>query len=583
METGFVKEWRTGGGLTGIALFCLMPTTKMEREQECFMGKANAKELTRSFAIRSPWLVPALSVLAAVGSAFAATKSPKMPVTPKWGRFEQAFTSSITYTNPLQQASLRVQFTSPLGETAQAYGFWDGGRTWRVRFAPDQPGRWTFYTTCSDGGNTGLNAQHGEFLCTSTIGQSRFRRHGPVRVALDQHHLEHADGTPFFWLADTVTRGALVADPKSWATYAVIRASQNFTVAQWAVATGGDLEHESALTGFPERIGVNPDFFKRLDAKLDILTAAGILSAICPLPESNPQPEVVALPDDQAALLTRYVVARWGAEPVAWSLAPGSDAKQIERWKKIGKEVFSEIPHRPVVVYSKQADQGLAFADLQWVDVLGFQMPLAGEDSAGALNRIARAHPAIVFTPHENEMQAKTRTRITAQQVRQSAYWGELMVPPAGVSYAGLAVENWDATVGAKKDDVFGAGLPQWHKALFMPGAKQLSQLANLFESVDFWRLRPAPTVLASQPTDSSVTTQACPATTETKDVSMVYVMNEKMLELSLDAMPHSPTVAWFNPRQGRNSPAVAVVVQGKCQFPTPDTDDWLLVLKAGK
>jgi hypothetical protein len=557
----------------------------MEREKDCFMGKTSAKGLTRNLAVRWHLFMLIFSVWAAVApnSACGATKSPKMPVTPKWGRFEQAFTSSTTYTNPLQEASLRVQFTSPLGETAQVYGFWDGGRTWRVRFAPNQPGRWTFYTTCSDPGNTGLNAQHGEFLCTSTIGQSRFRRHGPIRVALDRHHLEHADGTPFFWLADTVTSGALMADPKSWATYAVIRSSQNFTVAHWAVGTGGDLEHESALTGFPERIGINPDFFKRLDAKLDILTAAGILSAISPLPESNPQPAAVTLPDGQAALLTRYVVARWGAEPVAWLLAPGSDDKQIERWQRIGTEVFSGIPHRPVVVYSKQADQELAFAEQQWVDILGFQMPSEGDDNARAFNRMAQAHPTIVFTPHENEVQAQTRTRITAEEVRQSAYCGLLIVPAAGVSYGGLAVENWDTAVNAKKDDAFGAGLPQWHKALFMPGAKQLGQLANLFGTVDFWRLRPAPEVFASQSTDGSAATTACSAATETKDLSMVYVMNQRMLELSLDAMPHSPSVTWFNPRLGRNSPAVAVVAQGKCQFPTPDAGDWLLVLKAGK
>src|SRR5436189_5035467 len=130
------------------------------------------------------WLALSVSGLfSAPGTTSAATKSPKLPVTPKWGRFEEAFTSAITYTNPLQEATITVQFTSPLGETNQVNGFWDGGRTWRVRFAPDQPGHWTFVTTCSDTGNTGLNGQHGEFLCTSTIGESRFRRHGPVRVA----------------------------------------------------------------------------------------------------------------------------------------------------------------------------------------------------------------------------------------------------------------------------------------------------------------------------------------------------------------------------------------------------------------
>ena len=530
----------------------------------------------------SVWLLVlvALGLLWTPSFAPAATQSVKMPVTPKWGRFEHTFSSSTTYTNPLQEVTLTVQFTSPLGETTRGYGFWDGGRTWRVRFAPDQPGRWIFRTTCSDSGNTGLHGQNGAFLCTSTIGQSPFRRHGPVQVAKDRHHFEHGDGTPFFWLADTVNRAALIADMRSWSTYAVVRSSQNFNVAQWSVAVGGDLEHESALTGFPERIGINPDFFKRLDAKLDLLSEAGILSAISPL--AQPEPEAVALPDDQVVLLARYLVARWGAEPVAWLLAPGNNSAQIERWKKVGTEVFSGIRHAPVVVHAAQTDALQAFAEQPWVEVLGVQMPF-GHDRAESLSRISRDHPVLAFTPHENAVNPKTKTRVSAEEVRQSAYCGLLMTPPAGVSYAGLAVENWDTTVESKKEDLFGAGLPMWHKALFMPGAKQLGQMAKLFTSVDFWRVRPEPAVLAVAPAGDANPPAACPAATPTKDLELVYVANERMLELSLDAMPRSPTVTWFNPRQGGNSPAVAVVVQGKCQFPTPDAGDWVLLLKAGR
>ena len=118
--------------------------------------------------------------------------------------------------NAIQDASLRVTFTSPLGETSEVDGFWDGGRTWRVRFSPDQPGQWKFKTTCTDGTNAGLNAVSGEFVCSAAIGETRFHKHGQVRVARDRRHLEHMDGTPFFWLADTVWNGARVAEPKDW-------------------------------------------------------------------------------------------------------------------------------------------------------------------------------------------------------------------------------------------------------------------------------------------------------------------------------------------------------------------------------
>jgi hypothetical protein len=72
-------------------------------------------------------------------------------------------------------------------------------------------------------------------------------------------------------------------------------------------------------------------------------------------------------------------------------------------------------------------------------------------------------------------------------------------------------------------------------------------------------------------------------ASTETKDVSVVYLPEERTLELMTDALPSAPAVSWFNPRAGESSPAVAVVGGAACQFPTPDPGDWLLIMKAGK
>jgi hypothetical protein len=130
---------------------------------------------------RLPGLTLCLALIA--GTAFA-----KVPLVGKWGRFEQSFKSSVKYENPFQQCTLKVSFVSPLGQTNIVDGFWDGGKTWRVRFSPDQPGQWTYRTTCSDTANRSLNNQSGEFLCTSPTGQSRFAQHGPIRVAKDGPH-----------------------------------------------------------------------------------------------------------------------------------------------------------------------------------------------------------------------------------------------------------------------------------------------------------------------------------------------------------------------------------------------------------
>ena len=520
----------------------------------------------------------------------------KTPVIAKWGRFEQTFRSSVVYSNALQDASLNVVFTSPLGDTSEADGFWDGGKTWRVRFSPDQPGLWKFKTTCSDKANIGLHNQSGEFLCTAATGQTRFHKHGQVRVARDRRHIEHADGTPFFWLADTVWTGACAAEPKDWGFYAQTRASQRFTVVQWAVVPGDDAKGQSAYTGFPERITINPDFFKRLDAKLNMLSQAGILSAVVPLLEMQSQKNAATpLPDDQAELLVRYVVARWGADPVAWLLAFEGDgsAKNVGRWKRIGQSVFGSRPHAPVVLFPGETQWLFdEFRDQKWVDVFGYQSVTDVTDDAlkwtlsgpfAAEWKKEPARPLIPFVPYENGIAAQSKKRFGSDDVRHAMYWSLLMIPPAGVSYGAQGVVNWDRTVEPQEEKTKGADLPQWRKAMFMPAAKQVSNLANLMNSIDFWRLRPQPKAVATQPGDASPQRFIAAASSEANKLSIVYVPEDRTLELVMEALPPSPAVSWLNPRTGQNNPAVAVVGAGSCQFPTPDPGDWLLVMKAGK
>ena len=208
----------------------------------------------------------------------------------KWQRFEQSFMSTKQYANPLQETELWVTFVSPSGRHHKVEGFWDGNTTWRVRFAPDEVGDWTFSSRCTDSTNAGLHEQSGSFTCGEPDGTTRFDQHGPLRLSTDRHHLVHADGTPFFWLADTVWNGPLRATLDDWNTYLDVRLRQKFTAiqwvaSQWLAAPDGDLNGEAAFIG-SEKISINPSFFHRLDQKMDATRRAGLLNvpALAPAP-----------------------------------------------------------------------------------------------------------------------------------------------------------------------------------------------------------------------------------------------------------------------------------------------------------
>ncbi len=536
----------------------------------------------------------ALCVLAAVPALRGATESEPMAAALKWGRFELTLKSDVFYSNALQDATLTVLFTSPLGETNLVYGFWDGDTTWRVRFSPNQPGHWRYRTTCSDTPNRGLHNRSGEFLCMAAAGRSPFHVHGQVQVARDHHHLEHADGTPFFWLADTTWRGLQASDPEDWEAYGLVRAARGFTVIQCAVSPGQNAKGQTALAGFPDRIAVNPEFFQALDAKLELLTQAGLLGAIAPDVELTPRQRAAALSDDQTALLVRYCVARWGSEPVVWLLAfDGSVPGLANRWKRIGHAVFEAIQHAPVMVCVGPATEALeGFRNLNWVDLLGGQPITDLTDAAleKALNGSffkewsnTPSRPVIPLLPCENGPRPHSKQRFTAEEVRQAAYWSLLLSPPAGLSYAGYGVVEWDPSLPEQKPEIKGGNLPLWRRAMFMPGAKQMVLLAGMADGLDFWRLRPDPRILAEPAGSSAPHRFMAAAVTEAKDLALVYDPGQRAFKLAAEGLPPAPLAEWFDPRSGTSAPPRLVPGGNPVAFSTPEAGDWLLMLKGGK
>jgi len=517
-----------------------------------------------------------LAALLSGGSAFA-----KIIVVPKWGRFEQSFKSGIDYQYPLQQCTLRVTFTSPGGETNTVFGFWDGDKTWRVRFSPDQPGRWTYHTSCSDLANQRLNDQTGDFLCTAVIGDSRFAQHGPVRLTRDRRQFEHADGTPFFWMADVAWNAPRLSTPRDWITYTQTRAGEHFSAVQWAAAPGNDVENRPAFTG-QSHIAIDPRYFRDLDGKIDMMNRAGLLSVIAPLWGDNGS--AANLPEDQMKLLVRYMTARWGAYDVAWLLTV--DDGRSERWLRIGRQIFGDTHHAPVILFPGALASSFGeFQNEDWVDAFGFGLGQnVNNDSlewlvSGPLQHLwtnAPARPFInVLPPLENGFTAQGQDRITADDTRRIAWWSLLLTPPAGVSYGAQDVATWNTAKQSK--------MPTWQLSLFLPGARQMTNIVALFKTDDCQGLRPAPNAIVNQPGHDAPRRYIASARTESRDLIVTYVPEDREFELYVDALPPAPNIQWLNPRTGRKNAAVAVVGMRTCQLPTPDAGDWVLIVKSGK
>jgi len=109
-----------------------------------------------------------------------------------WKEYEIALTATQDYANPYTDVHVEAEFIYESGLTLRRPAFWDGGRTWKIRFAsPGVSGDWTWNSSSSPN-DEGLDQQSGTFTCQPPgETENRFYR-------------------------DTATWYMLTAGPRSW-------------------------------------------------------------------------------------------------------------------------------------------------------------------------------------------------------------------------------------------------------------------------------------------------------------------------------------------------------------------------------
>src|SRR4051812_34782873 len=113
---------------------------------------------------------------------------------------ELSFEARRAQDDPFNTITLDLVFNGPDGRTMRVPAFWAGGKKWRARFASAMIGTHQFRTECSDTDDPGLHDVTGTIQIKTYTGNNPFYKHGPLQVAADRRYLQHADGTPFFWL-----------------------------------------------------------------------------------------------------------------------------------------------------------------------------------------------------------------------------------------------------------------------------------------------------------------------------------------------------------------------------------------------
>lgn len=518
-----------------------------------------------------------------------------------WMKYEIPFVSTKTYDNPLYDIKyFKATFTSPTGRNKTVHGFWDGGRDWKIRFQPDEQGRWTYLTTCSDTSNSGLNGIEGSFDCGANSSELDIHRRGAVIRPPGAYHLSHADGTPFLWTGCTAWNGALLSSEAEWEKYLSQRVATGYSVIQFVTTQwrGGETDSEGrvAFTG-SGKIEINPEFFSRLDKKIDHVNAHGLLAApvilwALPFGQARHLSPGYYLPQDEAIRLARYIVARYGANHVSWVL--GGDGRYVEeyeqRWKNIGRGVFGDGEYQGIVSQHPHGRSwiGRAYRDEAWLDVIGYQSSHGNQ--ANVVNWINSgppsrdwdklpARPIINMEPNYEEI----FFRITARDVRNASYWSLLATPVAGITYGAYGIWPWlqegNEIQNHGSPSIDGREYTPWYDSINLPGSIQVGYLAAFFRNLEWWRLRPAPGLLVSQPGAETFNHFISVAATDDKSLIVAY------LPVQSDIILFNPFGAiyqaeWFDPIRNKYSPAEVSYPEGLIQLHSPLDQDMLLILR---
>ncbi|HCU21254.1 MAG TPA: hypothetical protein DF818_18630 [Bacteroidales bacterium] len=118
-------------------------------------------------------------------------------------KFEVSLELKCEFVNPFDPADIDIQaeFTSPSGKKWKINGFYNLSMStlWKVRFSPDETGKWSYSVTVRDKNGT-VTSSPQSFLAVSS------KHNGPLQVASNKRYLTHSNGKDFygvgFWYND---------------------------------------------------------------------------------------------------------------------------------------------------------------------------------------------------------------------------------------------------------------------------------------------------------------------------------------------------------------------------------------------
>jgi hypothetical protein len=498
----------------------------------------------------------------------------------KWQVFEVELTAAKNYDNPYllipvnnKEGLVKAEFKGMSGnaknKTIVVFGFWNGEKKWKIRFAAPETGEWEYKTISND---KGLNNVRGNFSVTDwseTEKNENPARRGFVQVMKTGeqagHYFQYADGTPFLWISDTWwnwTNSNIKFS--SFKDLVDDRASKGFNIGQLFVAANG-WGRESSLLNETYTV---PDIehIKKVDSMIAYANSKGITVWIHGWWSREHLNETAG--EEKIKRWWRYLIDRYAAYNVIWIMAGEYNMNNyggfpLSFWKDLGQFIKDEDPYDRIVSVhntppgweggedAPQWSTAEVLHNEKWLDYNQSQVGHGrwyNEMIPFVVSEAYQKTPAkpIVVTEPWYEFKEGSAP---ALDIRFGA-WSAILSGGAGHTYGGGHVwlaytpENpseggpWPLEKGFVKN------------TLDYPGAISISHLANFFKKIQWWNLSPHPDLLQEYPQ------KFCLA--KPGNEYIVYLRYAGGIKVDLNPSSKDDTFEyyWFNPAAGKYYPA---------------------------
>ena len=516
-----------------------------------------------------------------------------------------------TSANVMIEIPLQAQQDHADGQTLRVPAFWAGGRQWKVRYASALLGLHRYRSECNNPAEKGLHGVEGVVEIKPYTGKNPLYVHGPLRVAAAHRHLEHADGTPFFWLGDTWWMGLThrLRWPGEFQQLTADRQAKGFNVIQIVAGLYPDMHpfdprgaNEAGLPWEKDYARIRPEYWDAADARLGYLVDQGMTPCVVGawgyfLPWMGVE---------KMERHWRYLIARYAAWPMVWCVAgeanlpwylakgfPYDDRQQVRGWTDVMRYVRKTDPFRhPVTIHPtaiKFYTARHAVDDASLLDFDLLQTPHGQHEAAPVTLKAVRdayaARPAMPVIDGEASYEMLGDSLPTLWTRRM--FWLCVMNGAAGHTYGANGI--WQCN---RKGEPHGAsphggtyGKITWDEAMRLPGSRQEGLGKKLFEQYPWQRFTPHPEWAAYAGEAATPDCDRPQATGIADAVRIIYVPESKPIVVRSLGADAAYVATYFDPVAGGKTHlgAIQADAAGSWNCPPPECSgsDWVLILES--